>query len=245
MSALTNNTVQSTYQSLLKTADNGVVNSTLKNVTDGLGNPTALFLDNNDVAVSGSLTVTGSLKATQGITGSLFGTASYTLTASYAINGGGGSIDTGSFSTTGSNTFIGNQIITGSVDITGSLTLNGAAVGGLPYKVYTALLSQEGTNDPVATVLENTLGSDIVWKRSGSQGIYYGENVNFSDPSKVWMLFSPNYSNQGYGVVYQVSGEIYNDGPGNALWFTTNNVTAGNAVDNWETYISVEIRVYP
>ena len=29
------------------------------------------------------------------------------------------------------------------------------------YKVYTALLSQSGTNAPVATVLENTLG-DIV-----------------------------------------------------------------------------------
>lgn len=27
-----------------------------------------------------------------------------------------------------------------------------------PYKVYTALLSQSGTSDPVATVLENTIG---------------------------------------------------------------------------------------
>ena len=30
------------------------------------------------------------------------------------------------------------------------------------YKVYTALLTQSGTDAPVATVLENTLG-DIVW----------------------------------------------------------------------------------
>jgi hypothetical protein len=29
---------------------------------------------------------------------------------------------------------------------------------GRPYKVYTALLSQSGTNEPIATVLENTLG---------------------------------------------------------------------------------------
>lgn len=28
----------------------------------------------------------------------------------------------------------------------------------LPYKVYTALLTQTGTDAPVATVLENTLG---------------------------------------------------------------------------------------
>lgn len=31
------------------------------------------------------------------------------------------------------------------------------------YKVYTALLTQTGTDAPVATVLENTLGGDIVW----------------------------------------------------------------------------------
>lgn len=33
---------------------------------------------------------------------------------------------------------------------------------GRPYKVYTALLTQSGTDAPVATVLENTIG-DIVW----------------------------------------------------------------------------------
>ena len=35
---------------------------------------------------------------------------------------------------------------------------------GQSYKVYTALLTQTGTNDPVATVLENTIGN-IVWTR--------------------------------------------------------------------------------
>ena len=32
-----------------------------------------------------------------------------------------------------------------------------------PYKVYTALLSQSGTNAPVATVLENTTGLNITY----------------------------------------------------------------------------------
>lgn len=41
------------------------------------------------------------------------------------------------------------------------------------YKVYTALLTQSGTDAPVATVLENTLGGDIVWSRDDI-GIYYG-----------------------------------------------------------------------
>jgi hypothetical protein len=41
-----------------------------------------------------------------------------------------------------------------------------------PYKVYTALLSQSGTDAPVATVLENTLGGAVVWSRN-LQGVYF------------------------------------------------------------------------
>jgi hypothetical protein len=50
---------------------------------------------------------------------------------------------------------------------TGSLSVNGTEInknGGLPYKVYTALLTQSGTDAPVATVLENTIGN-IIWTR--------------------------------------------------------------------------------
>lgn len=41
------------------------------------------------------------------------------------------------------------------------------------YKVYTALLNQTGTDAPVATVLENTLGGTVVWTRF-SIGEYRG-----------------------------------------------------------------------
>ena len=44
------------------------------------------------------------------------------------------------------------------------------------YKVYTALLTQTGTNAPVATVLENTLG-EITFSRA-SAGLYL---VNIQD----------------------------------------------------------------
>jgi hypothetical protein len=47
----------------------------------------------------------------------------------------------------------------------GTISQNGEPVK--PYKVYTALLTQTGTTAPVATVLENTLGFDVVW--------YYGD----------------------------------------------------------------------
>ena len=39
-------------------------------------------------------------------------------------------------------------------------------------KMYRGLLTQTGTNDPVATVLENSIGA-IVWTRDNA-GIYYG-----------------------------------------------------------------------
>ena len=32
-------------------------------------------------------------------------------------------------------------------------------------KRYKAILSQSGSNDPIATVLENTLGGDVIWTR--------------------------------------------------------------------------------
>ena len=46
-----------------------------------------------------------------------------------------------------------------------------SAGGGASYLVYTALLTQSGTDAPVATVLENTLGGTVVWSRDAS-GIY-------------------------------------------------------------------------
>ena len=50
-----------------------------------------------------------------------------------------------------------------------------------PYKVYTALLTQSGTNAPVATVLENTLGGTVVWARS-TVGVYYATSgYRFTD----------------------------------------------------------------
>jgi hypothetical protein len=119
----------------------------------------------------------------------------------------------------------------------------------LPYKVYSALLSHgDNTNDPTVIVLENTLGSDITWKRSGSQGIFYGQNSNFSDATKVWMSFSPNFSNQGAGNIRLIGSEILLDvqsGPTPALWFTTEINSSGGGVDDWGAYIPVEVRIYP
>lgn len=45
--------------------------------------------------------------------------------------------------------------------------------GGGSYLKYVALLSQDGTAAPTATVLENTLGGTVVWSRT-DVGTYLG-----------------------------------------------------------------------
>ena len=56
---LTGQTQSSTYDALLKITDNGPVGGTLKTVTDGLGNDTALQVSTAGIASTGTLTVTG------------------------------------------------------------------------------------------------------------------------------------------------------------------------------------------
>jgi hypothetical protein len=74
-----------------------------------------------------------------------------------------------------------------------------------PYKVYTALLSQSGTDAPVATVLENTLGGDIVWTRdmagqytgtladaflNKNVALFYNQDVSFNFPDEIKCRFT-------------------------------------------------------
>jgi hypothetical protein len=67
--------------------------------------------------------------------------------------------------------------------------------GGRPYNVYTALLTQTGTNAPVATILENTVGN-IVWSYDSTgeylgtlTGVFISDKTYFSAmPSQVTQL---------------------------------------------------------
>ena len=65
--------------------------------------------------------------------------------------------------------------------------------GGSGPKVYRAMLTQSGTADPVATVLENTLGGDIVWTRVNA-GIYNGTLTGAFTENKTHVL----YQNKAY-----------------------------------------------
>ena len=75
-----------------------------------------------------------------------------------------------------------------------------------PYKVYTALLTQSGTDAPVATVLQNTLGGEVVWNYEGV-GNYSAISTNLFTENKTSVLHKsiigddPNYLLQSYSIL--------------------------------------------
>ena len=64
----------------------------------------------------------------------------------------------------------GEGIAISSNNTTDTITISGVTS---PYLVYTALLSQADSSDPVAIVLANTLSGDIIWTRT-TTGVYFG-----------------------------------------------------------------------
>lgn len=63
MATLTGQTIASTYDALLKVTDNGPITSSLKLITDGLGNNTALSLSNAGASITGTFSVSSTISA--------------------------------------------------------------------------------------------------------------------------------------------------------------------------------------
>lgn len=104
--------------------------------------------------------------------------------------------------------------------------------GGLGYSVYTALLNQTGTNDPVETVLgTNTVGA-IVWTRIQAD-VYEGVLIGAFPATKTWVIISPgiNVNFCPYEILRTTDDiiQIRSDGFGD-----------GGLINR-----SIEIRVYP
>ena len=93
----------------------------------------------------------------------------------------------------------------------------GSSQSGNGAKVYRALLTQTGTDDPVATVLENTLGGEVVWART-STGIYKATLTGAFPADKVFCYI------QG-----TIDGDNF-DGNGTVHLFTANRGADNNTV---------------
>lgn len=125
-----------------------------------------------------------------------------------------------------------------------NVTAQACANNAPTYKVYTALLNQSGSNDPVATVLENTLGGTPVWTRSGT-GTYICTLTGAFTLNKT-------FCSAMYGTVWGNGALSFNFGVNddNSIVLSSFNYDAGglvNAIDfnnNPGNDICVEIRVY-
>lgn len=105
--------------------------------------------------------------------------------------------------------------------------------GGLGYLVYIALLTQSGTDNPVAAVLQNTLGGTVVWTREGAAGAYRGTLASTFTENKTGVLIQPTY------------------GAPNVYWVDADKIALetydfdGTGVDEALFDTMIEIRVFP
>ncbi len=114
-------------------------------------------------------------------------------------------------------------------DADGTASIQGDAVP----KVYAALLTQTGTDAPIATVLENTLGGTVVWTYS-DVGVYAGTLAGAFTENKTAVNIS--------GVVGLAAGARSDADSVSVTTFLSDDGTARNGVLS-STY--VEILVYP
>lgn len=117
------------------------------------------------------------------------------------------------------------------------LLLIGSSGGGSgdsrPYKVYTALLTQSGTNAPIATVFENTIGN-IVWSYVGA-GTYKATLSGAFIVNKTFLLI--DHSSKDNTEVYFISRISANE-------ITIETRKGENKLNDLLSEKEVEIRVY-
>lgn len=107
-----------------------------------------------------------------------------------------------------------------------------------PYKQYVALLTQNGTAAPTASVLVNTLGGTVVLTRTDMGEYALTLAGAFPTAEKVWFSFSANNT---------VGGAVFNAAERNTAdtVIITTRDSGGSQGDALLSATPIEIRVYP
>jgi len=108
------------------------------------------------------------------------------------------------------------------------------------YTVYTALLTQVGTADPTAIVLENTTGQTITWVYGGGLGYYIGNYSSTFDPQKTVVLIGSGSMSLNQNISL-MAGVGYSNNLIEIFAATLNNPSQNNVLKN----TTIEIRIYP
>ena len=109
-------------------------------------------------------------------------------------------------------------------------------VSTLPYKVYSALLTQTSNNNPVVTILQNTLGVEPTWYRIDA-GTYYAESYGTWKTNKTTLTVGPlAYGSEGAFAKTKIDSE-------DQLYVVTYDRT-DHTTDDALANTFIEIRVY-
>ena len=157
---LTGSSVASTYTGLLKNTDNSTVSATLKAISDGSGNDSALQISNAAVNTTGDFSVATNKLTVASASGNtlIAGTLGVTgaTNLSSLITSGAATIG-GALNVTGATTLTGNLTVPGNLAVTGTSTLTGAtAVTGTLGVAGASTLASVGVTG--AATVGTTLG---------------------------------------------------------------------------------------
>lgn len=112
----------------------------------------------------------------------------------------------------------------------------------IPYKIYVATVSQTGENDPVAVVLENTFGGELVWSRMDVGQYEITLSDAFPDMDKV-IFFAQNSQNIADADSYAI--HIKKDTSSENFLQIETLLARVSTSDDVMHKASIEIRVYP
>jgi hypothetical protein len=168
---LTGTTPQDTYDSLIKVTDNGPLTGSLKKLTDGLGNDSALSLSTSAASIAGTLAVSSTISATNTI--SVTG-ADATGTNVGIVNTSAGGVNYNIFSCGSS----------GTLAAAGSLAFRDSTIGATRLVITSAGNVGIGTSSP-NFILEAAGTTGIGVRSEGVDGVYtdilssvYSANAN-------------------------------------------------------------------
>lgn len=125
--------------------------------------------------------------------------------------------------------------VQGNTYLDGNLTVTGTTNG---LKIYRALLTQIGTDAPVATVLENSLGGTVVWARSNI-GQYTG-TLSGAFPADKTFLPPLGHLDESPGAL----SDFFRNNNNSVFLYTTASGGDGGS-DGQLSSTPVEILVYP
>ena len=113
-------------------------------------------------------------------------------------------------------------------------------------KIYKALISQDGENPPIVTVLENTLGGEVVWTRS-AEGDYRGTLENAFPLGKTLVYpYGMNYICAGYIDGNENDKEAYRVIPANSGNFINVQTYRDEILRDGMIYFApIQVLVYP